>query len=197
MCREAATLGSQMADGSALGALLSLRGPSCGSCGTGSGPTFPPGGLAWQGSHLTASTAPRGGSSSRDFNFHMFVFFLFFFFLGPLPQHMEVPSLGVQSELQLPVYTTATATWDPSHVCDPHHSSRPCWILNPLSEARDQTWSLMDTSQVCYPRAATGAPGRVFLLPSHERCFVVSNCPLAFLPPGRLGPQVVPASAPL
>ena len=24
------------------------------------------------------------------------------------------------------------------------------WILNPLSEARDQTHNLMDTSQVCY-----------------------------------------------
>ena len=31
------------------------------------------------------------------------------FFLGPNPQHMEVPRLGVDSELQLPAYTTATA----------------------------------------------------------------------------------------
>ena len=28
---------------------------------------------------------------------------LFFFFLGPHPWHMEVPTLGVESELQLPV----------------------------------------------------------------------------------------------
>ena len=27
---------------------------------------------------------------------------------------MEVPRLGVHSELLLPTYTTATATWDPS-----------------------------------------------------------------------------------
>ena len=27
-------------------------------------------------------------------------------------------SLGVQSELQLLAYTTATATWDPSRVCN-------------------------------------------------------------------------------
>ena len=32
-----------------------------------------------------------------------FFFFFFFFFLGPHPWHMEVPSLGVQLELQLPV----------------------------------------------------------------------------------------------
>ena len=40
---------------------------------------------------------------------------LFFFplFLGPHPQHMEVPGLEVKSELQLPAYTTATTTQDP------------------------------------------------------------------------------------
>ena len=31
---------------------------------------------------------------------------------------MEVPRLEVASELQLPAYTTATATPDPSLVCD-------------------------------------------------------------------------------
>ena len=31
---------------------------------------------------------------------------------------MEVPRLGTELELQLPAYTTATATPDPSHVCD-------------------------------------------------------------------------------
>ena len=41
--------------------------------------------------------------------------------------------------------------WNPSHVCDLCHSSQQCWILNPLSEARDQTCNLKDTSQVCNP----------------------------------------------
>ena len=31
---------------------------------------------------------------------------------------------------------TATATPDPNRICDLHHSSQQCWILNPLSEAR-------------------------------------------------------------
>ena len=69
-------------------------------------------------------------------------------FLGPLPQHMEVPRLGVHLELQLPAYATATATQDPSHVFDPHHSSRQRRILNPLMEARNQTCVLMDASQI-------------------------------------------------
>ena len=63
---------------------------------------------------------------------------------------MEVPRLEVESELQLPGYTTATATWDPSRVYSLHHSSWQRWILNPLSEARDQTRVLMDTTRVHY-----------------------------------------------
>ena len=35
--------------------------------------------------------------------------------------------------------------------CNLCHSSRQCQILNPLSEARDQTFILMDTSQVLNP----------------------------------------------
>ena len=42
--------------------------------------------------------------------------FYFIFFLGPHSEHMEVPRLGVASELQLPVYTTAIATPEP-HLC--------------------------------------------------------------------------------
>ena len=64
-------------------------------------------------------------------------FFFFFFFLGPHLQHMEVPRLGAKSELQLPAYTTTTATQDPSHIFDLHHSSRQRWIPNPLKEDRD------------------------------------------------------------
>ena len=40
--------------------------------------------------------------------------FVCFVFLGPHLRHMEVPKPGVDSELQPPVYTTATAMPDPS-----------------------------------------------------------------------------------
>ena len=56
---------------------------------------------------------------------------------------MDVPSLSVKSEPQLPAYTTARATLDPSRVCDLHHSSWQRQILNPLSRARDRTCILM------------------------------------------------------
>ena len=74
-------------------------------------------------------------------------FFSVFFSLGPHLRYMEVPGLRVKSELQLPAYTTASATQDPSHICDLHHSSQQCWILNPLTKARDQTCIFMDTSR--------------------------------------------------
>ena len=43
-------------------------------------------------------------------------FAFFFFFLWLHPRHMEVPRLGVASELQLP--TIATAIQDLSCICD-------------------------------------------------------------------------------
>ena len=93
------------------------------------------------------------------------VFFSFFLFLshflslslsfslslslsGPHPWHMEIPRLGAESELQLLTYTTATAMWDPSHICDLYQSSPQCWILNTLSKARDRTRVLMDSLQI-------------------------------------------------
>ena len=54
---------------------------------------------------------------------------------------MEVPRLRVQLELQLPAYTTATATPGPSHIFNLHHSLQQCRILNLLCKARDQTMS--------------------------------------------------------
>ena len=77
-------------------------------------------------------------------------FKIFSVFLGLYPWLMEVPRLVVKSELQLPAYITATATPDPSCICDLHSSSRQLWILNSLNEARDGTFILMYPSRVCY-----------------------------------------------
>ena len=88
----------------------------------------------------------RRGVGGRERRF----LFVLFFFLQLHPRHMDVPRLQVESELQLPAYTTATAKPDLSQVCNLHHSSRQCQILNPWIEARDQTCILMDTSRVHY-----------------------------------------------
>ena len=66
------------------------------------------------------------------------LFLLFFFLFRATLVHMEVLRLGVESELQVSAHATATATPDPSHICDPHHSSWQRQIPNPPSEARDK-----------------------------------------------------------
>ena len=92
------------------------------------------------------------------FYFFIFYFFCLFVFSGPHPRLMEVPRLGVESKLQLPAYARASATPDPSHVCDLDHSSWQHWILNPLSEARNQTHNLMVPRRIRFCCAMTGTP---------------------------------------
>ena len=67
-------------------------------------------------------------------NSFMYLFiYLLFFFLWLHLWHMEVPRLGVISELQLPAYAIATATPDQSCICGLCCSSQQCQILNPLA----------------------------------------------------------------
>ena len=90
-------------------------------------------------------------------------FFVLFCFLGPHPQHIEVPRLGVEAELYMLAYTTAIAMLDPSHICKLHHSSWQCQILNPPSQARDWTCILMDVNQIHFCWATTGTPSSLIL----------------------------------
>ena len=75
------------------------------------------------------------------FHFHKDLSFGGGCFLGPHVRRMKGTSQGVESDLQQLAY--ATATPDLSRVCDLYHSSQQRCILNPLSEARDQTQNFM------------------------------------------------------
>ena len=55
--------------------------------------------------------------------------------LGPHPGRMEVPRLGVELELQLPAYTSATALRAASATYTTAHGN--AGIPYPLSEVRD------------------------------------------------------------
>ena len=77
---------------------------------------------------------------------------------------MEVSRLGVELELQLLTYATATAMPDLICICDLQHSSWQRWILDPLSEARDRTGVLMVISWVHYHCTTTGTLVSVFLI---------------------------------
>ena len=68
----------------------------------------------------------RSNPSTHSPTFAVFSFSFFGFFQGlayGVRRLSEVPRPGVESELQLPAYTTATAMLDPSHICNLHHSS--------------------------------------------------------------------------
>ena len=85
----------------------------------------------------------------------LFVFCL----LGPQhPLFMEVPRLWVKLELLPLAYATAMPAL--SSVCDLHHSSQQCRILNPMNEARNRTCILMEASQIHFCWAMTGIPRR-------------------------------------
>ena len=89
------------------------------------------------------------------------VSFLFFNFLG----HFKVTCVASGSSQARHQMGVAAASLCPSYSStrsEPH--LRPtwqlmqCWNLDPLSEARDWTHVLMDTSQVCFCCATRGTP---------------------------------------
>ena len=121
------------------------------------------------GKHKPNNFSPTMTLPSRIF------FFFVFAFLGPHLRHMEVPRLGVESELQLSAYTTATATWDLNDVCKLHHSLWQRWILNPMSEASDWIPILMDISQAPYLWAITGTSPLTLLIQTFFSLFSLSH----------------------
>ena len=103
-------------------------------------------------------------------------FFAFFFRAAPMA-YGNSQANGWEFELQLPAYTTATATQDPSHVFNLPHSSWQCQILNLLSKGRDGTCVLMDTSRLITAEPQQELPEAcVFLsiiLAFQEPCFLL------------------------
>ena len=73
----------------------------------------------------------------------------------------------------LPAYTTAKATPDLSHICNLHHSSQQCWILNPLSEARNRTCNFMVPSRISFHCTKIGIPviSLINSIPEPQFCF--------------------------
>ena len=76
---------------------------------------------------------------------------------------MDVLSAYGSSQARGLIVATAITTPDLSCVCDLYHSLWQCWILNPLSKARDRTHILVVTSQICLCCTMMGTP-KYFLL---------------------------------
>ena len=107
--------------------------------------------------------------------FHLFVFFNFFF-LFPIFVvwlFMAAVAVYVGSQARGWVGVVAAGLRHSSIRSKPclrlYYSSRQHGIPNPLSEARDRTYVLMDASQIHFRWATTGTPFNFF-----QWCFVVS-----------------------
>ena len=127
---------------------------------------------------------PRSSTSRQIFHKITGKESLFFFplvFLRLHPWHMEFRRLGVEWELQLPAYATVTAMPDLSHICDIHHSSQQCRILNPLSKARDRTSNRMVPSRITFHCAMMGTPHCVMKgTPHFSFFFLFTTAPVAY-----------------
>ena len=100
----------------------------------------------------SALNLPRACQTSRDYScgqiFKLSNFFCFLFLSFQDHTHGIWKILGQGSNQSYSHQPIPQPQLDLSCVCDLHHRSWQCWIVNPLSEARDQTRILMDTSQV-------------------------------------------------
>ena len=67
-------------------------------------------------------TLPTGLHDTCQWEKQLKLSFFFPFICGPHLRHIEVLRIGVELELQLLAYTTATAMPDLSHICDLCHS---------------------------------------------------------------------------
>ena len=82
---------------------------------------------------------------------------------------MEVSRLEVEIGAATETYAAATATPDLSRICHLHCSWWQSWIVNPLSEARNRTHILEDTSRVLKPLNYNGNSPNILkhILPCH------------------------------
>ena len=93
------------------------------------------------------------------------------------------PTLSGYGGSQASGHTRATAASlhhsnsnsDLSCICDLQHSSRQCWIFNPLSEARDSTHNLMVPSRIRFHCTTMGTPINVFIF-NEFNCVAVVAC---------------------
>ena len=107
---------------------------------------------------MASRVVQKGKSILTTFSDNCKYSFFFFCFLVVHLRHMDVHRLAAELELQLPAFATATAMQDPRHVCDLYHCSWQCRVLNPLSEARDQTCNHIFPSRIRFHCATMGPP---------------------------------------
>ena len=89
---------------------------------------------------------------------YIYIYIFFFFLFRAAPMACE----GFQGRGQIRAAAASLCHSNSSvgseHVYDLNHSSRQCWILNPLSKARDKTLILKDTGWIHFCCTTMGTP---------------------------------------
>ena len=96
----------------------------------------------------------------------LFLFCLFFAFQGHMAYEISQPRGPIRATVPSLCHSHSKHL---SHICDLHHSSWQCRILNPLCKARDQTHIPMDIRWTGFHCTTTGTPLWVFWL--NYTCF--------------------------
>ena len=106
-------------------------------------------------------------------------FYLFIYLFIFLIRSATAAYGGSQARDQ--IGATATATPDPSYVCNPQHSSQQCQTLNPPSKARDQICNHMVPSQIHfhYPKMGTSWVTFIYLLIITQRIYYIYSCTMS------------------
>ena len=101
-------------------------------------------------------------------NFLSFFFFSFIFRATPVAYGSSWAKWWIRAAVE--TYATATAMPDLSCICGLCHSFWQCWILNPLSEARDQTWPSRTLCRVLNPLSHNRNSVKVFCVENEFHC---------------------------
>ena len=92
-------------------------------------------------------------------------FFCVCVFLGPPAAYGDSQARGLIGAIAASQSQSHSNAGSKLLVCDLHHGSWQCWILNPMSKARDGTRNVMVPSQLRLPMSHDGnSSGSFFML---------------------------------
>ena len=105
-----------------------------------------------------------------------FILSFFFFFLRVVPTaYGGSQAMGLIGAVAAGLHHSHSNTGSELSL-RPTSCSWQCWILNPLSEARDRTCGLMDTSQIPFHEATTGTPRTELVISlNFFQCLILIN----------------------
>ena len=101
--------------------------------------------------------------NARFFNFYLFIYFSFFFRAA----HTAYGGSQARGRIRAVTACLHYSNKGSNRLCNLTNSSGQCWILSPLSEARDRTINLTVPSWIRFRCTTTGTPNTRYFNPLH------------------------------